>query len=117
MPSTVRRPSCVLPPCAVNRSIVGRSWRLPSPATTEGTSCSTLLYEREVGSAASTGPPMICWRRALCTSTTGLSPVTTTDSSIAPTRIWMSIVTIRAPASSTPSRLTMLKPVRVKVTV
>ena len=58
---------------------------------------------------------MISWlitvsRRTLWTSTTGVSPVTVIVSSIAPTRISAGIVRTAVPASSMPSRLTMLKP-------
>jgi len=43
-------------------------------------------------------------RLALCTSTIGLSPVTVTVSSSAPSRISALIVAVNDPVSSTPSR-------------
>jgi hypothetical protein len=56
-------------------------------------------------------------RRALCTSTIGLSPVTVTVSSNVPSLISALIVAVKDPVSSTPSRRKALKPVSVKLTV
>ena len=56
-------------------------------------------------------------RFAFCTSTTGDSPVTVTVSSSAPTFISAATVSVTEPASSMPSRLTVLNPGSVKVTV
>jgi hypothetical protein len=50
-------------------------------------------------------------------STIGDSPVTVTVSSTAPTRISALTVATNEPLSSRPSRLTVLKPGSVKVTV
>ena len=57
------------------------------------------------------------WRRALCVSTIGVSPVTVIVSATAPTRIDMLIGITPAPVTSTPSRLTVVKPVSEPVTV
>ena len=72
---------------------------------------------RPVGIDCSTSSPMTRCLVALCTSTIGDSPVTVTVSSTAPTRISGLIVAANEPASSMPSRRTVLKPVRVNVTV
>src|SRR5262245_61116794 len=63
---------------------------------------------------------MISWlstvsRFVLCTSTTGVSPVTVIVSCSAPTRISIGIVSTAVPAISMPSRLTVLKPVSANV--
>jgi hypothetical protein len=57
-----------------------------------------------------------CSRRVLFTSTTGLSPVTVTACSSAPTGMSALIVATNAPDSSIPSRLTVEKPGSEKVT-
>ena len=57
------------------------------------------------------------WRRTCCTSTTGDSPVTVTVSSTAPTCSWALICTALSPISSTSSRITVLNPGKVNVTV
>jgi hypothetical protein len=74
-------------------------------------------YVRALGIAVSNSRFTTCSRRAPFTSTIGLSPVTVTDSSSAPTFIWASIVAMKAPDSSTPSRLNVEKPVSVNVRV
>ena len=56
-------------------------------------------------------------RRALWTSTIGLSPVTVTVSASAPTFRSALMVAVNEPVSSIPSRLKVLNPVSVKVTV
>ena len=56
-------------------------------------------------------------RCALCTSTIGDSPVTVMVSSSAPTRRSAFTVAMNDPVSSMPSRLTVLKPGSVNVTV
>ena len=57
------------------------------------------------------------WRLALCTSTIGLSPVTVTVSSRDPTRSSAFTVATNSADSSSASRCTVLKPVKVKVTL
>jgi len=54
-------------------------------------------------------------RFVLCTSTTGVSPLTVIVSSSAPTRISIGMVSTAVPEISMPSRFTVLKPVSVKV--
>ena len=56
-------------------------------------------------------------RRALWTSTIGLSPVTVTVSSRVPTRMSALTVDTKSAGSSNCSRFTVLNPVSVKVTV
>ena len=56
-------------------------------------------------------------RRALCTSTIGVSPVTVIVSASAPTFRSALIVAMNDPVSSMPSRLTVLNPGSVNVTV
>jgi hypothetical protein len=62
-------------------------------------------------------PLSVTSRLALCTSTTGVSPDTVIVSASAPTLRSALIVAVNDPLSSTPSRLEVLKPCRVKVTV
>ena len=61
--------------------------------------------------------PMTRCRFVFCTSTMGVSPVTVIVSSSDPTRISASTLAVNEPASTTPSRFTVLKPPSVKVTV
>ena len=67
----------------------GVTWmsRLP-PAwvVVAGISIMMPAYERAAGRSLITSPSMTVWRRTLCTSTIGVSPVTVTVSSSAPTR-------------------------------
>ena len=56
-------------------------------------------------------------RLALCTSTTGVSPVTVIVSASVPTLRSALMVAVNEPVSSMPSRLKVLKPCSVKVTV
>ena len=58
---------------------------------------------------------IVTWRRTLCVSTIGVSPVTVMVSSSAPTFMSALMFAVNAPVSSMPSRLTVLKPVSVKV--
>ena len=61
-------------------------------------------------------PLMVAWRRTLCTSTTGVSPVTVIVSSSEPRRMSVLTVAVSWPSSSTPSRLIVWNPVSVNVT-
>jgi len=54
---------------------------------------------------------------ALCTSTTGVWPLTVIVSSRAPTFISASIFAVKSPESSRPSRLNVLNPASVNVTL
>ena len=56
-------------------------------------------------------------RRVLCTSTTGVSPVTVTVSARAPTLRSALMVAVNDPVNSIPSRRNVLKPCKVNVTV
>ena len=58
-----------------------------------------------------------CSLRVFWMSTIGVSPVTVTVSSTAPTRMSAFTVAVNDPLSSMPSRLTVLKPGSVNVTV
>ena len=75
--------------------------------------------EKLFGPAAGSGdgPMNRAKVRELVVSTTGASPVTVTVSSRAPTRRSAFTVAVKSPDSSIPSRLTVLKPVSVNVTV
>src|SRR5690242_9427640 len=57
------------------------------------------------------------WRRALCVSTMGVSPVTVTVSATAPTRMAMLMGMTPDPVTSMASRLTVVKPGNVAVIV
>ena len=56
-------------------------------------------------------------RFAFCTSTTGLSPVTVIVSASEPTLSSALMVAVNVPVNSTPSRLNVLNPAKVNVTV
>jgi hypothetical protein len=74
------------------------------------------LALREVGTAAMTSLLTVCWTFAVCTSTTGVSPVTVMVSSSAPTLRSPFTVATKLPDSSMPSRFTVLKPASENVT-
>ena len=74
-------------------------------------------YPPAVGSDVMTSLATTDSRRAVCTSTIGDSPVTVIVSSSVPTRRSALTANVAEPASSTPSRLTVLKPASVNVTV
>ena len=89
---------------------------LGSLETTAGTRTATFCTVRPVGMASSTSESntsccRTCWR-----STIGVSPVTVTVSSTLPTDSSASTVAANDPASSTPSRTTVLNPGSVNVT-
>ena len=73
--------------------------------------------DRDEGIAARMSLLTVCWARTLCTSTIGVSPVTVIVSSSAPTFRSALTVATKVPAISIPSRLTVLKPGKVNVTV
>ena len=62
-------------------------------------------------------PVIVSWLRELVTSTTGASPLTVTVSDTAPTFMSVFTVATKLPVSSIPSRLAVLNPVSVNVTV
>jgi|SRR5215510_936413 len=74
----------------------------------------------ELGARLEPGPDIqvttVCCR-TVCTSTSGLAPVTVTVSSIAPTRSSALTVAVNPVVSSTASRLNVLKPLSVNVTL
>ncbi len=90
---------------------------LPACVMLEGMSCMRPAYARAAGSDAITSLPRMVWRRTLCVSTIGLSAVTVTVSSIAPTFSSALIVAVKVPDSSIPSRLKVLKPTSVMVSM
>jgi hypothetical protein len=69
-----------------------------------------------VGIEPSVSLLIVACRRTLWTSTMGVSPVTVTVSSIAPTRSSAFTAAVATPVSSMPSRFTVEKPGSVKVT-
>ena len=69
-----------------------------------------------VGSVSSCSVVSDCWATVFWTSTSGLAPVTVIVSSIPPTAISASMLAVNPAVSTTPSRMTVEKPGRVKVT-
>ena len=88
----------------------------PAWVVVAGMSIMTPAYERAAGIDAITSLLTVTWRRTLCVSTMGVSPLTVIVSSIAPTFMSALIAAVNEPVSSMPSRLTLLKPVSVNVT-
>ena len=82
-----------------------------------GCSAARLMPRRPVGMASTTSFVTTFWTLALRTSTSGVSPVTVMVSASAPTFISALTVATNDPLSSMPSRLKVLKPGSVKVTV
>ena len=82
-----------------------------------GINSMTPVYPRAVGILLITSEVIVVWRRMLCTSTTGVSPVTVMVSASVPTRNSALTLAVKAPVNSMPSRLTVLNPVSVNVTV
>src|SRR5438132_323268 len=90
---------------------------LPPPLTViDGMSVSSPLLARAVGIEVSTSSLNVCCRFALWTSMTGVSPVTVMVSATAPTFMSAFTIVTMPTLTSRPSRLTVLKPVSVKVT-
>jgi hypothetical protein len=71
---------------------------------------------RPDGTVSSTSRSITRCLVALCTSTSGVSPVTVIVSSRLPTRISASTVAVKEPVSAMPSRLNGAKPASVNVT-
>src|SRR5262249_52258573 len=99
--------SCVPTPLSVR----------PPETLTPGSSTPRFCTSRPVGTASMTAWSSTCCRVVLCTSTIGVSPVTVSVSSTAPTLRSTLTVAVNAPLNSTPSRLTVLKPGSANVTV
>ena len=82
-----------------------------------GINIMTPAYDLAAGMFEMTSFDTVTCRRTLCTSTIGVSPVTVIVSWTVPTFMSALIDAVNDPVSSTPSRLTVLKPVNEKVTV
>ena len=80
-----------------------------------GTAVNSAPYERVAGNVLTMFELSTVSRRVVCTSTTGVSPVTVTVSETAPTRRSALIVMTPDPVTSRPSRFTTLKPGSVNV--
>ena len=72
--------------------------------------------ERAVGADVSNSLGSVVCRFTLVTSTIGVSPLTVIVSASEPTIMSVLMDAVNVPDSSIPSRLTVLKPVSVKVT-
>ena len=120
MPSTLTRPSLDRPPNPPNTTMPGTTWTsvgAPPWLTLFGISWIRLLYEREEGIALIMSLSSTICRRTFWTSTMGDSPVTVMVSVSAPTRRSALIVAVKVPSRATPSRLTVVNPGKVNVTV
>ena len=87
------------------------------PTIIEGIRSITLAYPFAVGSAWTKSVSSVRTRFALCTSTTGVSPVTVTVSVRLPTFMSAFTGVVLPDVSSRPSRFTVAKPVSVNVSV
>ena len=91
---------------------------MPLPSTVNpGVALSSAPAARDAGIVWIKLLSMTTSRRALCTSTTGDSPVTVIVSSMPPTLRSAVMVRTCEPVSSMPSRLTVMKPGSVNVRV
>ena len=121
MPLTVMRPSpatdvaLIVLECALKNVIVGDSAGPLVSTFRPGVALSSAPAARAAGSAWMTSVLMTTSRFALCTSTTGVSPVTVIVSATPPTFISTGIVMTCVPESSMSSRLTVVKPGSVNV--
>jgi hypothetical protein len=86
-------------------------WLMP------GTRIARFANTRPVGISAIVWLSITRWRVALWTSTVAAAPVTVMVSSTAPTCMSAFTVAVNDPVSSIPSRLTVLNPGSVNVTV
>ena len=109
------------PPGPPNTVIPGRTWTFvgapPACVVIAGINSMMAPYARALGMAVSVSLVIVVCRRTLCTSTMGDSPVTVTVSWTVPTLSSAFTVAVKDPVSSMASRLSVVKPVRVKVTV
>ena len=101
--------------CALKNVIVGDSAGPLVSTIRPGVALSSAPAARAAGIAWMISLFITTSRLALCTSTTGVSPVTVIVSASAPTRISIGIVTTCEPDSSMFSRFTVVKPRSVKV--
>ena len=97
--------------------IVGDIARPLLSTVTPGVAFSSAPTARVPGSASMRRLLRTISRLALWTSTTGVSPVTVIVSATPPTFISALMVAVKVPVSSMPSRLTVVNPGSVKVTV
>ena len=102
---------------ALNDVIVGDSANPASLTLTPGVALRSAPTARVAGIVCTTSLFSTTSRRALCTSTTGVSPVTVIDSSRPPTFISIGMVSVCEPESSMPARRTVAKPGSVVVRV
>ena len=114
------RPSLLRPPVPPNTSIPGVTWMSsadPVCVIVAGMSVMTPAYARAAGIDVTMSLLRTVCRFTLWVSMMGLSPVTVTDSSSDPTFMSALTVAVNEPFSSMPSRLKMVNPVNVKVTM
>jgi hypothetical protein len=104
------------PPRPPNTIIPGLSCTSLPPPVIDGIIRTRPLYERTVGIDCISSLSSVRWRRALCRSTTGVSPVTVIVSCSEPTGMSAFTGTTKSLGTSTASRLMVLNPVSVKVT-
>ena len=134
-PAIVCRCSLALPPwidrsVKVSPAVPPTSWEvselalvlsvpvpLVAPRIMPGCSAARLMPRRPVGMLSMTSLVTTFCTEALCTSTSGVSPVTVIVSASVPTFISALMVAVDEPVTSMPSRLTVLNPVSVNVTV
>ena len=81
-----------------------------------GVSAARLMPRRPVGIASTTSLETTFWTVALCTSTSGVSPVTVMVSARVPTFISAVTLATNEPDSSMPSRRKVWNPGSVNVT-
>jgi hypothetical protein len=102
---------------ALNDVIAGDIDRPESLTLMPGVALRSAPAARVAGMVCTTSLLSTTSRRALCTSTTGVSPVTVIVSSRPPTRISIGMVSVCEPDSSTSARRTVTKPGSVAVSV
>ena len=85
--------------------------------TMPGINRAVAAHERAVGMDVRTSLLIVVWRRTLWVSTMGVSPLTVIVSLTPPTFKSAFTVAVNDPVSSMSSRLTVLKPGSVNVTV
>jgi hypothetical protein len=119
MPSCRTRASFAGPPCTCHPAC--DSPRFPPTSPTDPVAPRVIAAKPwnvlPVGRLSSSSWEITCCVRTFCTSTTGLAPVTTTVSSIAPSRISALAGAVKPVVSAMPSRRTVLKPGSENVTV
>ena len=89
----------------------------PPVVTMPGISKAVAAHDRAVGMAVISSLLIVVCRRMLVVSTMGVSPLTVMVSDTPPTFRSALIVAVKLPDSSMPSRLIVVNPVSVNVTV